>query len=55
MNQYEPLDKFFEVKVHKAYPSIFTGLVDEGKSIGEKKEPLIKSKSEWHQPKTYKT
>jgi hypothetical protein len=47
----EPIDKFFEVNVLKAYQSILTRLVDEGTSIRKYRGPVLNSKSEWHQPK----
>ena len=47
----EPIDKFFEVNVLKAYQSILTRLVDEGTNIRKYRGPILNSKSEWHQPK----
>ena len=47
----EPIDKFFEVNVLKAYQSILTRLVDEETSIKKYRGTILNSKSEWHQPK----
>ena len=51
----EPIDKFFEVNVLKAYQSILTRLVGEGTYIRRYKGPILNSKSEWNLPKIYKT
>ena len=47
----QPIDKFFEVNILKAYQNILTRLVDEGTHIRKYDGPILNSKSEWHQPK----